>query len=158
MDVAGLANDHVTRSAAAPRLNGSRSRIVRRPGNAAAIRPESPGVGPVSASLPDRSAESVDPSGAPDTADQLQADYFLQMLASRRRLIDRRIDEYQRAVAASEANGDVDGACSYRRMMRIEEQDRRTLDGMIDKLRRRFPRPSPAEISALSPRARFVVR
>lgn len=156
MDVAGLANDRIARPAVAGRPHGSPNRNARRPG-AGAARPEPTRVSPLPAPS-DRPADVVDPSGAPDTADQLQADYFLQMLTSRRRLIDRRIDEYHKAVAASEAGGDLEKAGDYRRMTRIEEHDRQTLDAMIDKLHRRFPRPSPADAPALSPRARFVAR
>jgi hypothetical protein len=78
------------------------------------------------------------------TADRRQADYFLRLLAQSRRLSDHRIDQYQKAIAISESNGDVEGAASFRRMMCGEEQDRQTLDGMIDKLRRRFPAGAPS--------------
>ncbi|MFZ1176718.1 MAG: hypothetical protein WAO15_10725 [Mycobacterium sp.] len=94
----------------------------------------------------------------PDTADHRQADYFVRLLTQRRRLIDHRIDEYEKAIATSEANGDVDAACSFRRMTCAEEQDRQTLDGLIERLRRRFPRRAPDEFSAMSPRTHFVVR
>jgi hypothetical protein len=57
-----------------------------------------------------------------------------------RRLIDQRIDEYRKAIAAAEAKGDVAGARVFERMTLTEQQDRRTVDGMINSLRRRFPR------------------
>jgi hypothetical protein len=104
-------------------------------------------------------SESADPvASAPDLADRQQADYFLHLLTARRRLIEHRIDEYQKAMLNCEANGDADGACNARRMMRIEEQDRQTLDGMIEKLCRRFPRRVPGEAPATAARTRFVAR
>ncbi|MEB3983836.1 hypothetical protein OQ968_21530 [Mycobacterium sp. 663a-19] len=77
-------------------------------------------------------------AGRPAPADHRQADYFVQMLAQRRRLSEHRIDQYRRAIAASESNGDADGAAQFRRMVCSEEQDRQTLDGLIEGLRRRF--------------------
>ena len=65
-------------------------------------------------------------------------DYFVRLLIQHRRLVDHRIAEYRKAIAISEANGDVDGAGVFRRMALSEESDRRTVDGLIDRLRRRF--------------------
>jgi hypothetical protein len=65
------------------------------------------------------------------------------MLAQRRRLIDQRIEEYQRAIATAQAKGDADAVCGFRRLTSIEEHDRQMLDGMIDKLCRRFTRWAP---------------
>ncbi|BBZ44641.1 hypothetical protein [Mycobacterium parmense] len=93
----------------------------------------------------------------PVSADSRQADYFLHLLAQRRRLIDHRIDEYRKALAASEAQGETEAACNFRRMTRAEEQDRRTLDKMIDELRRRFPRRNVGE-PPLAARHRFAAR
>lgn len=78
------------------------------------------------------------------------------MLAQRRRLIDQRIEEYQRAIATAEAKDDADAVCGFRRLTRIEEHDRQTLDGMMDKLCRRFTRRAPGEAPAV--RTRFPVR
>jgi hypothetical protein len=72
-------------------------------------------------------------------ADSRQADYFLRVLAQSHRQIDQRIDEYQRAIAIAETSGAVDHARRILRMMRIEEEERQTLMGLIDRLRRRFP-------------------
>lgn len=93
-----------------------------------------------------------------ETADHRQADYFLRLLTRNRRLVDQRIDEYQKAIALLEAKGDVEGACGFRRMAGIEEQDRQTLDGLIEKLHRRFPRRAQGEVSPIPRRAQFVVR
>jgi hypothetical protein len=96
--------------------------------------------------------------GAPETADHRQAEYFLRLLTQSRRLSDNRIDQCHQAIATSEANGDVEGAASFRRIARIEEQDRQTLDGLIENLRRRFPLGAPSEVPPIPRRARVVVR
>lgn len=92
---------------------------------------------------------------APETADQLQADYFIRTLALRSRLIDQRIAEYQRAIVTAEAKGDADAACGLRRLTRMEEHDRQMLDAMMDKLRRRFTRRAPGDPTG-SPRTRLL--
>ncbi len=113
----------------------------------------------MSALVVDRPAGGVDASAAAaDTADRAQADYFVRLLTQNRRLIDHRIDEYQKAIAISEANGDLEGAGSFRRMTRVEEQDRQTLDGLIEQLHRRFSRRTPGERVPISSRVRFVAR
>lgn len=89
------------------------------------------------------------------TADRRQADYFLRLLAQTRRLSDHRIDQYRKAIAVSESSGDVEGADNFRRMVCSEEQDRETLDGMIEKLRRRFAPGGPGE-GPSNPRTRRV--
>jgi hypothetical protein len=129
MDVADLSHERATRSMTTPRSASTRERRAHRPGTA----------GRPSQSLPavEQTGGALDPA-APDTADQLQADYFIRMLAQRRRLIDQRIGEYQRAIANAEAKGDADAVCGFRRLTSAELQDRRMLDGMIDKLCRRF--------------------
>lgn len=145
MDVAGLSHERATRSITTRRSASTRDRRAHQPG-AGAVRPESVRSAqgssfgrtpsqPVPAA--ERTGGALDPA-APDTADQLQADYFIRMLAQRRRLIDQRIEEYQRAIATAEAKGDVDAVCGFRRLTSIEEHDRLMLDGMIDKLCRRF--------------------
>lgn len=88
------------------------------------------------------------------TADRRQADYFLRLLAQSRRLSDHRIDQYQQAIAISESNGDVEGAANFRRMVCSEEQDRRTLDGMIEKLRGRFAPAAKNEVPSVPRTAR----
>jgi hypothetical protein len=97
-------------------------------------------------------------AAAPDAADQRQADYFLRLLSQNRRVVDHRIDGYHKAIAVAEANGDTEGACGLRRMARIEEQDRNTLDGLIENLHRRFPARAAGEVSSIPPKARLAVR
>lgn len=132
MDAAGLSHDFGSGPLAVRRPLSSRDRRTRR-AHPSAVRPE-----PVTA----QPAADADPT-APEAAEHRQADYFLRLLGQSRRLIDQRIDEYQKAITAAQAKGDVDSACSLRRMARIEEQDRQALDGMLEKLLRRFPRRSP---------------
>lgn len=69
----------------------------------------------------------------------------MRLLAGRRGLIDQRIDEYQRKIATADAKGDADAVANFRRLVRVAEQDQGALDLLIDKLRRRFVRPTPAE-------------
>jgi hypothetical protein len=127
MDVAGLSDERGTRSVAGHVSNGVRDRRGRRP-RSSAVRP-----GPVNVRQPGPNAA---------TADHRQADYFRRVLVQSRRHIEHRLGEYPKAIAATEAAGDAEGACNLRRMARIDEQERQALDGLIDKLQRRFP-PRP---------------
>lgn len=152
MDVAGLSPE---RSARGTRRISPHDPRVRRalPGVA---RPESKGPVP-SAPATDRPARDAGAT-APDAADHRQADYFVRLLSQNRRLIDQRLDDYQKAIATAQAGGDVDAVCNLRRMARIEEHDRENLDGMLERLRSRFARRVPADPPAHSPRPRSVVR
>ena len=106
-----------------------------------------------------RSAADLESSAAAAaaTADCLQADYFRRLLAQSRRHIDHRLGEYQKAIATAEAAGDTEGAGNLRRMARIEEQDRQTLDGLIENLKRRFPVREPNGAPQGPRRARTAV-
>jgi trans-aconitate methyltransferase len=97
-------------------------------------------------------------AAAHETADYLQAEYFLRLLAQSRRHIDHRIAEYQKAIATAEAAGDTEGAATLRRMERAEEQDRQSLDGLIQNLHRRFPIRAPGQVRQVPRGARLVVR
>jgi hypothetical protein len=83
--------------------------------------------------------QSVEPAADPD---QLQADYFLRLLIPSCRQIDRKIDQYQKAIAIAETRGAADDAHRIRRMLRIDEKERQTLKALIDGLQQRFPVPS----------------
>ena len=155
MDVAGLSPERGARSGAARRIS-PRDRRARRP-RASVVRSEPAHLSQAPSPTADWPAGGVDPA-APDAADQRQADYFVRLLSENRMLIEQRIDDYQKAIAAAQAGGDVDAVCNLRRMARIEEQDRDNLDGMLEKLRRRFARRTPDEPPALSPRPRSAVR
>lgn len=148
MDVAGLSHERGSRSSATHRSANARDRRGRR-AHTAAVRADSARHGQ------ETSRPAPAAAAAPDTADELQADYFVRLLAGRRGLIDQRIDEYQRKIRTAEAKGDSDAVANYRRLMRMAEQERRTLDTLIDKLRCRFVRRAPG---AAAPQARPVAR
>jgi hypothetical protein len=131
MDVAGLSDERGTRSIAGHTSNAVRDRRGRRP-RSSMVRPV-----PVNVRQPVARAET--PGAAAATADRRQAEYFRRVLAQSRRHIEHRLAEHQKAIATAEAAGDADGAASLRRMARAEQQERQTLDGMIEKLQRRFP-------------------
>ena len=148
MDFAGLSDERDARSVAAHRSSGARDRRGRH-ARGTAVRP-----GPAhvrqsgSAVTASRSAGAVDRATvAADTADQCQADYFLRLLTQNRRLIDQRIDGYYKAIAVAEARGDAESACVFRRTARAEEQERNTLDGLIENLQRRFVAQPTADVS-----------
>jgi hypothetical protein len=107
-----------------------------------------------------RPAANVDrPAAAPATdRDHCQADYFLRLLTQRRQRVEDRINKYRRAIASAEASGAVDYAGAYRRKMRIEEEDRQILEGLIDRLQRRFAVPAPGEVPALAQTAAVCAR
>lgn len=75
---------------------------------------------------------------APEVADHHQAAYFLQVLAQSRRASDERVDKFHRGLAIAQADGDVDGAVGFRRLLRSEEHERQAVDEMIANLQRRF--------------------
>jgi hypothetical protein len=61
------------------------------------------------------------------------------VLTDTRREIDRQIAKHQTAMARNQTRGNADYARSFRRMIRMEEQDRRILERMISNLLQRFP-------------------
>ena len=71
--------------------------------------------------------------------DESQADFFLRLLAQICRRTNLRIDMYQRAIAVANARGDAGFACAFRHLTYIDQQDREILEGVIDRLERRFP-------------------
>lgn len=156
MDFAGLSDERDARSVAAHTSSGARDRRGRHP-RGAAVRP-GPGYVRQSGSsiTTSRPLGGLDRSAvAADTADQRQADYFLRLLTANRRLLDQRIDGYRKAIAVAEARGDGESAIVFRRTARVEEQERKALDDLIEKLQRRFVVQPTAEV----PRGpRLVVR
>jgi hypothetical protein len=90
-------------------------------------------------------------AAVPDAAaDHRQADYFLRLLNERCQLVEHRINRFRRAIALAEAGRATDHADALRRTMRIEEQDRQTLQGLIAGLQRRFAVGAEAAVPALS--------
>jgi hypothetical protein len=161
MDFAGLPDERGVRSVAAHASSGAHDLRIRRP-RRRIVRSE-PVYGsrgnPTPSLTINPPAGDVDPAAvAPETADHRQAEYFLRLLTQSRRLSDHRIDQCHQAIATSEANGDVEGAASFRRIVRIEEQDREAIDSLIENLRRRFPLGAPSEVSPIPRRARIVAR
>jgi hypothetical protein len=157
MDFAGLSEEPDARPVAPHRSSGARDRRGRL-AHGAAVR-SVPGhihqPGTLSTSRPPAGVDRV--TLVADTADQRQADYFLRLLTQNRRLIDQRVDGYHRAIAVAEAKGDAESACVFRRTARIEEQERNTLDALIQNLQRRFV-AQPAAQDLPVPRApRLVV-
>jgi hypothetical protein len=161
MDSAGLSDERAERSIAGHGLSGARERRGRNP------RSSTVHTGPVNVrqggAMPsltvNRPAGDVEgPAAAAETADYLQAEYFMRLLAQSRRHSDHRIGEYQKAIAAADAAGDTEGASCLRRQARIEEQDRHTIDGLIENLHRRFPIRVPGGVSQVPRKARLAVR
>lgn len=157
MDFAGLSEDPDARPVAPHRSSGAGGRLGRTP-HVAAVRPV-PGhvrqAGSLTANRPPAAVDRV--TYASDTADQRQADYFLRLLTANRRLIDQRIDGYHKAIAVAEAKGDTESACVFRRTARIEEQERKALDGLIENLQRRFVVQSTADVPPAPRPTRLVV-
>jgi hypothetical protein len=161
MDIAGLSDEHAARSVAAPRSSVARDR--RTSGSRRSMVRSEPVRGShgkstlaLTVSLPAGDADSS--SASPAAADHRQADYYLRLLAQSRRLSEHRIEQYHKAIATSESNGDVEGAANFRRMVRIEEQDRQAVDGLIENLRRRFASAAPSEVPSIPRKARVAAR
>ena len=159
MDFAGLSDERAARSFATLKSSGARDRRTRRSrrsmDSSEPVRGSQGNSTPsVTVSLP--AGDSDSSSAAPAMADHRQADYFLRLLAQNRRLSEHRIDQYHKAIAAFEADGDAEGAASFRRMVCSEEQDRQTLDGLIENLRRRFASSAPSEVPSIPRRARVA--
>jgi hypothetical protein len=161
MALAGLPDDAGSRSIAGHTLGGARDRRGRIP-RSSAVRPGAVDLrqgGAIPALTRNRPAGDVEcPALANETADYLQAEYFLRLLTQNRRHIDHKIAEYQKAIATTQAAGDTEGAATLRRMEHEEGQDRQTLDGLIQNLRRRFPVRVPGEVPQVPLGARLAVR
>jgi hypothetical protein len=133
----------------------SDGRVTRHPQYASGYRPG--GAGDRGAHRPRPHAARVElPPAAPDTADERQAEYLVGLLIQNRRQIEQRLDKHHRSIVRSETEGDSEGVAALRQLIRIEEQDRQTVDRMIENLQRRFRVRAPAEVSALPRRARIV--
>ncbi len=138
----------LTQADAKRRWNGAYDRNIRTP------HPSTPR----SRSVYARQVKSMSSltEAAPATADHQQAGYFVRLLTQSRQRIDQRINNYQRAIAVSEASGDIGNVRGLRRMARAEEQDRETVGDLIENLERRFPDRAPGEVPQIPRRARPV--
>ena len=77
--------------------------------------------------------------------DQRQAEYFIALLHLNLRRIDYRIEKCRAAITYSQAAGDIENVLGFRDLLRLEQQERRTVEDLIANLQRRFPGPhSPA--------------
>jgi hypothetical protein len=152
MDPAGLSDARSVAERAAREWHG------RRP-HPGAVRP-GPAHAHQAAAVPaNRPSSDVDRAIAvAAAADLRQADYFLRLLSQNRRLVEHRIEGYHKAIFGAEASGNTEGASGLRRLARVEEQERDTLTGLIEKLRRRFPTRNAAEAPAMPRPSRLVVR
>jgi len=147
MDFAGLSDQH-----------GAQHTIGRHKSNIASDR-RARGPHTVRSASTNTPAVGVDRfAAAAEQADYLQAAYFLSVLTQSRQINDHRIDKYQRGIAASVADGDMERAASFRRLLRIEERDRQALERMIDNLNRRFPSGAPDEVGSPARKAPLTVR
>lgn len=110
-------------------------------GNVTQLRPAAARQGNSTTPVPmNRSAMDAGEAGQPAAdADHLQADYFLRLLIPGCRRIERKIDQHHKAIAVAESRGALDDAHRIRRVLRIDEEERRTLNALIDGLQRRFP-------------------
>jgi hypothetical protein len=90
-----------------------------------------------------RPATGGDQAGvaAAEAAARSQAEYYLYVLSERCVEIDRKIVNYQNAMARYESRGHGHDTRRCRRMIRVEEHERYKLDRMIDALHQRFPPP-----------------
>jgi hypothetical protein len=102
-------------------------------------------------------AADADMAAPPGTADQQQAEYFLRLLGQRARYLDHRLDDFQKAIAVSEAGGRTENARDIRRQSRTEEKDRETVHGLIGNLQRRFT-VQPGEVPHNARPARPALR
>jgi hypothetical protein len=152
MDPAGLSDARSVAERAAREWHGRRPHPgAVRPGPAHAHQ-----AAPVPANRPSGDLDRAIAVAA--AADLRQADYFLRLLSQNRRLVEHRIEGYHKAIFSAEASGNTEGASGLRRLARVEEQERDTLTGLIEKLRRRFPTRNAAEAPAMPRPSRLVVR
>lgn len=88
----------------------------------------------------------------PPSGDRRQAEYYLRLLTSKLSRIDRRIGICRDGITLSESAADVENVLGFRRLLRIELQDRQTVGAMIVGLQRRFALPVAAPIEQSNPR------
>lgn len=157
MDLAGSSDERYAGSRSGPGSGGERGSRPRNGGRTRSQWAWANQGAPAREGTEPTSADVDSAIAAAEAADRRQAEYFLSLLTQRRRLVDRRIDEYRKAVAKAETNGDVERGYGYRRMAHSEEQDRQTLDEMIENLQRRFSGQSPGNVSP-GAQVRFAAR
>ena len=83
-------------------------------------------------------------SAEPLPGDRLQAEYYLGLLKLNLKRIDYRIEKCRAAITFSQAAGDIENVIGFRDLLRLEQEERRTVEGLIARLHRRFPPSNPA--------------
>lgn len=71
-------------------------------------------------------------------ADHRQAAHYIAVLNQHLRRIDRRIVKCLDAIASSVTAGDIDNIHGFRSLLKIEQQERRLVEGLLENLRSRF--------------------
>jgi hypothetical protein len=70
------------------------------------------------------------------TVRDVRPDDMLRLLSQICRRTNLRIDMYQRGIAVADARGDRGYACAFKHLTHIDKQDRKVLEGLIDRLQR----------------------
>jgi len=76
------------------------------------------------------------------SADERQGAYFIELLSQHLRRIDSRIGKCRTAIGDAKLAGDVENFRGFRRLLKIEQQERRTVVDLLDKLNLRFCPPA----------------
>lgn len=82
------------------------------------------------------------PTRVPPSGDHRQAEYFVRLLTQSLSRIDQRIEKCRRAIAFSQAAGDIENVLGFRDLMSNEQEERRAVERLIANLLRRFDLPS----------------
>ena len=81
-------------------------------------------------------------TAARPSADERQGAYFIALLSQHLRRIDSRIGKCRTAIADAQAAGDVENFRAFRRLLKIEQQERRAVVDLLENLNRRFRPPA----------------
>lgn len=77
-------------------------------------------------------------AAGPFTGDRQQAEYFVALLNLNLQRIDHRIEKCRAAITFSQAAGDIENVIGFRDLLRLEQQERLAVQGLIANLQRRF--------------------
>jgi hypothetical protein len=83
-------------------------------------------------------------TAARPSADERQGAYFIELLSQHLRRIDSRIGKCRTAMADAQAAGDAENFRGFRRLLKIEQQERSTVEDLLENLNRRFHPPAGA--------------
>jgi len=107
---------------------------------------------------PNSELREPDMSRPAATQDQRRVDYCLRLLTQICRRINLRIDMYQRARAGADADDRAQPGYGLRHLAGIEADDRKILEGLIDRVLRPAFQAALAEVPPISRRVRVRVR